>query len=156
MNRFARFAPWTPVLYRYLIISACAHLAWEIVQLPLYTLFWTASTAQIAFDVIHCTAGDVLIALATFMLAVAVVPPGSHTPHQYAHVAILTVVLGVAYTVFSEWLNVTVSGNWAYTDDMPCLPFIGTGLAPLLEWIVVPTTALLFVGRRAREALQQF
>jgi hypothetical protein len=63
-------------------------------------------------------------------------------------------VLGIAYTLFSEWLNVTVSGNWAYTTAMPRLPFIGTGLAPLLEWVIVPTAALRIIGRRAREALQ--
>jgi len=48
----------------------------------------------------------------------------------------------VAYTIFSEWLNTAVRQSWAYSPLMPVLPIMGTGLAPLLQWIVVPSTAL--------------
>jgi len=75
----------------------------------------------------------------------------------YARVATVTVVLGVAYTVFSEWLNVAVRGSWAYAPAMPrVLPF-GTGLSPLLEWVVVPLAAFAWarpysspIGKRLR------
>ena len=54
----------------------------------------------------------------------------------------VALVLGVGYTIYSEWMNVNVRGNWAYAPAMPTLPGIGTGLFPLLQWIVVPTTTL--------------
>ena len=58
-------------------------------------------------------------------------------------------VTGVTYTIYSEWLNTTVRQSWAYSEWMPVLPVTGTGLSPLLQWIVVPTLALWFaVGRR--------
>ena len=52
------------------------------------------------------------------------------------------------YTIFSEWLNTSVRGSWTYSDLMPVVPVIGTGLAPLLQWCVVPTLAQwIAVGR---------
>jgi hypothetical protein len=57
-------------------------------------------------------------------------------------------ILGVGYTLYSEWINVSVKGSWAYAPFMPTLPVIGTGLSPLLQWIIVPTLVLrISVGR---------
>ena len=50
------------VLALYAALSAVGHLLWEIVQLPLYALWRTASRAELAFAVFHCTGGDILIA----------------------------------------------------------------------------------------------
>src|SRR5713101_7282893 len=49
-------------------------------------------------------------------------------------------VFGVAYTVFSEWRNVTVHSEWTYSDWMPVLSLLGLkiGLSPLLQWAIVP------------------
>ena len=63
----------------------------------------------------------------------------------------LTTLLGVCYTVFSEWLNVFVREGWAYTDWMPVLPLLGTGLTPVLQWLLLPGLALhLSQGTPAR------
>ena len=59
-----------------------------------------------------------------------------------------TLAFGIGYTIYSEWLNVNVRGSWAYSDLMPVVPVIETGLAPLLQWVVVPTLALwVAIGR---------
>ena len=56
--------------------------------------------------------------------------------------------LGLSYTIFSEWLNTGVRANWTYSGLMPVVPPLGIGLAPLLQWIVVPTLAMwLSLGR---------
>ena len=33
-------------------------------------------------------------------------------------------------------------------SGMPVIPPLGTGLAPLLQWLIVPGTALFYVGRK--------
>ena len=58
--------------------------------------------------------------------------------------AALTIGCSVAYTAFSESLNISVRGTWAYSDLMPVVPVIGTGLSPLLQWVAVPRPALHF------------
>jgi len=55
---------------------------------------------------------------------------------------VLTTLLGVGYTVASEWLNVVVRQTWAYTQAMPRLPPFGTGLSPVLQWLLLPGLAL--------------
>ena len=57
--------------------------------------------------------------------------------------AATAIVLGIAYTILSEWLNVEVWHTWSYSPAMPVLPWLGTGLAPMLQWFLVP--ALTFV-----------
>jgi hypothetical protein len=61
-------------------------------------------------------------------------------------------ILGAAYTIFSEWLNVEIRHSWSYTAAMPVLPWLGTGLTPLLQWLIVPALALAIIGDRYRRA----
>lgn len=119
------------------------NLAWELAQLPLYGIWWTESAAQIAYAVVHCTAGDLLIGVGTLIGAVLIA--GRGWPADAAsrrRVIALTTVFGVGYTVFSEWLNVVIRGAWAYTEWMPILPPLGTGLTPVLQWVLLPGFAL--------------
>jgi hypothetical protein len=60
----------------------------------------------------------------------------------------LCLLLGIGYTMFSEWLNVEVRATWAYTDQMPALPPLGTGLTPLLQWLIVPTLTWALMTRQ--------
>ena len=71
------------------------------------------------------------------------------TPGQRmgAGVAAAAVACGIGYTVFSEWLNTAVRGSWAYSDLMPVVPILGTGLSPLAQWLVVPLAAFWWVSR---------
>jgi hypothetical protein len=62
---------------------------------------------------------------------------------------LLLLAFGFGYTIYSEWLNVNVRGSWAYSPLMPTVPFLGTGLSPLLQWLIVPTLTLrIALGRQ--------
>ncbi len=134
---------------RYLGLTVAGQLVWEGLQLPLYGLWSEASPGAMAFAVLHCTLGDVAIAAASLALA-AVLLGDSRWPEDYRsyrRVAVATVVFGVAYTVFSEWINVSGRGNWTYSPLMPTLPVLGTGLSPLAQWLLVPW-GVFFLARR--------
>ena len=60
---------WALIGWRYLPWLAGLNLAWEVLQLPLYTIWSEASAGYIAFAVVHCTVGDVVIGLASLVLA---------------------------------------------------------------------------------------
>ena len=135
---------WLWALRRYLGVSISLHFAWECLQLPLYTLWKTGSVRQQAYAVLHCTIGDIMIAALSLLVAFAVVGRAGWPISGSRHVWLAALFLGVGYTVYSEWLNVSVAGSWAYSPMMPTVPLIGTGLAPLLQWFVVPTLALWF------------
>lgn len=141
---------WPRALRVHLGTIALGDLAWEAAHLPLYTIWRTGTPGEKAFAVVHCTGGDLLIALACLALALVLAGESAWPARAHRRVAALTIGFGVAYTIFSEWLNITVRGTWAYSDLMPVVPIIDTGLSPLLQWIVVPLLALHFARRAAR------
>ena len=102
---------------------------------------------EIAFAALHCTGGDILIATASLVLALVVAGQPGWPQESYRRVVMITVALGLGYTVFSEWLNLEVRQAWAYSDLMPTLPWLGTGLSPVLQWLVVPVVAFRWARR---------
>lgn len=131
-----------PVLVRYLVVIGAGNLGWEFAQLPLYTIWRTASGGQIAYAAIHCWLGDLLIAASC--LGVAVLTTDRSWPAgRNWRTATMATALGVASTIVLEWVNVDVLGNWAYAPSMPTLPILGTGLSPLLQWLVLPPLAFV-------------
>lgn len=133
----------------YLGFTIVAHLVWEILQLPLYTIWATGTLRELAFAVVHCTLGDVLIALSTLILAFTIAGRGSWPREHFWHIAGIAIVLGVVYTAFSEWLNVVVRASWAYSELMPVISLFGLsiGVSPLLQWIIVPGVTLYITKR---------
>jgi hypothetical protein len=140
---------WRHVFVRYMGASISGHLTWEMAQLPLYTLWTTGTRQQIAFAVVHCTIGDVMIAGLSLFTALAMLGCANwrNIGHRRTWLTILSV--GMSYTIFSEWLNTGPWHNWVYSDLMPVIPFIGTGLSPLLQWIAIPTLAIWIASGRA-------
>jgi hypothetical protein len=123
--------------------------AWEFLQSPLYAdhgrgagyLLWTR---------LHCALGDVLILLAAFWAA-SLVARSRWWWRQPASVAGRVFwVAGLAYTVWSEWFNTQVREAWEYAAAMPRVGEVG--LAPLLQWILLPPLVLALLQRGAGAA----
>jgi hypothetical protein len=129
----------------YVIVAAIGHLVWEIAQLPLYTIWWTGTARENFVAVVHCTGGDVFITTATLLIAALAARLRAWPPFG-SRMVFTAIVLGVGYTILSEWLNVEVWRNWSYSSPMPLLPWLGTGLAPVLQWLVVPAVAFVIAS----------
>jgi hypothetical protein len=133
---------WKFILLRFIPLLALLNLAWEMAQLPLYTIWHEAPWRDIAYAVVHCTAGDVLIGVFALLATLIVTRAGPVGTWRTAHLMAGTVLLSVSYTIFSEWMNTVIYEHWKYSDLMPLMPVLGTGLSPLLQWFVVPSLAL--------------
>jgi len=142
---------WKLIATRFLPWLAGLSLAWEIAQLPLYTLWREATPGYMAFAVVHCTLGDVLIGASALLVALILVRAGSLASWPWRQLAALAALLGVGYTVFSEWMNTAILGSWAYAASMPRIQLgaIVIGLSPLLQWLVLPPLALYLMRRHA-------
>lgn len=139
---------WLVTLRRYFTFAIPVHLAWEVAQLPLYMIWYDDPPGKIAFAVVHCTAGDAIITSVS-LLGALLLFGNSHWPAQcYIKVGTTAVLVGAAYTIFSEWHNTELRSNWAYSSLMPTLPGFGTGLSPLLQWFVIPVAALWWARPR--------
>jgi len=141
---------WRFVLLRYALLLAAFSLVWELLQLPLYTLAAQASARESAYALLHCSAGDVVIGMSAFVAALVITRARALQLWRRRRVGGLSVLLGIAYTAFSEWLNAVLLGTWTYAPAMPLLPLVKIGLSPLLQWVLVPVTALALARRLAR------
>jgi hypothetical protein len=138
----------------YIALAALGHLLWEAAQLPLYTLWRTGRPREILSALFHCTGGDILIT--TLTLAAAGLLAWYCRWRAFGWRMIFTaIILGIAYTNLSEWLNVQILRRWSYTPAMPVLPLIGTGLTPLLQWVVVPALAFAIIAGWDRRLRRQ-
>lgn len=147
MNWYAHPESRSFILRRYLPRLAICSLVWEIVQLPLYTLWSEPRWESVVYAVIHCTAGDVMIGMAALFLALILNGAGERADWPGPRIVIWTIVIAVAYTVWSERNNLA-QGNWSYSAWMPVLPWIDVGLAPLLQWVAVPWAAWRWANRQ--------
>jgi hypothetical protein len=136
----------------YLILASAGNLVWEAAQLPVYTIWWTGTKRESLFAVIHCTGGDLLITASVLALAALVAWLG-HWPLFGGRMALSAILLGLGYSVFSEWLNTHIRQSWSYTEAMPVLPPLATGLTPFLQWLIVPGFAFAITSfARLRDA----
>jgi hypothetical protein len=140
------------IAFGYLPWLGGLNLAWEIAQLPLYTLWRGASVGTIAFSVAHCTAGDIAIGAGALIMVLILGRERVLAQWRWRRIALWTALVGAAYTVFSEWTNTAILGSWAYSELMPTLKVAGIdiGLSPLLQWLVLPPLALVLAGKSRR------
>jgi hypothetical protein len=55
------------------------------------------------------------------------------------------IMVGVAYTFFSEWANIQIFKSWSYNESMPMIPWTKVGLTPILQWIIIPSIVILLI-----------
>jgi hypothetical protein len=124
---------WRVILLAYLPWLAVLSLAWEAAHARLYTLWYEADAPHIAFSVLHCTLGDVLIGTTALFLALILGREGSPGHWRCWRIALLAASIGASYTVFSEWMNISILRSWSYTQSMPTLQLgkFELGLTPL-------------------------
>jgi hypothetical protein len=140
---------WRLIALRYLPCLAVLNLGWEVAHVRLYTLWDDAQAGYIAFSVVHCTLGDVLIGGLALLLSLIVLREGFVARWRWARIAAATAALGMIYTVFSEWMNIAILRSWTYSERMPTLTFGGlqVGVSPLLQWLFLPPMSLYFARR---------
>ncbi len=130
-----------------LILSFPMHFTWEFLQAPLFRTMQDATHIEGIRICLQATLGDMVIALTAFWLAscVAGTRRWSTWPDRRTLTTWLSTGLGV--TILLEYYSTEIAGRWAYGASMPRLPGIGTGIAPLVQWIVVPVLVLWYLRR---------
>ena len=137
-------------LILWIVLALTLNSAWEVAQLPLYGLWSDPDRGRIAAYLAHCILGDVLIATVLFFVASIILRSFDWTMAQPWRGGALIIILGIAYTAFSEWYNVYVVKSWSYAPHMPLLG--GIGVAPLLQWLIVPALMIFTIRRWVKRA----
>lgn len=130
------------------IFSFLLSFLWETQQMPFYQVSPELSCFERTRNCTLATVGDVGILLVSFWVVAAISKSRQWVQQpNWRQISIFTFV-GIVITVVFEALATGPLGMWAYAKSMPTIPFFGTGLLPLLMWILIPPLMIWFVKRQ--------
>ena len=143
---------WTNPELNLFFFSFLVNFVWEMWQVPLYEGMAAAPHFKAVRVCTQASLGDGLISVVAFWAAATL----TGTRHWYLRLrpaALVTyLAAGVAITIVLEWLATGPLQRWQYDAAMPRLPFLGTGLLPVLQWLFLPPLTLALMRRQTRNA----
>ena len=118
------------------------NFVWEMWAVPFYAAIGEMRHAEAILVCTQAAFGDVLILLLAFWGASVVAGSRRWILKPGWQTSIIYLGVGVAITMLMEFLATEVWGRWSYAEGAPVLPLLGTGLAPLMQWLVLPALVL--------------
>lgn len=95
----------------------------------------------------QATMGDMAIVLVAYWAASILAGTRNWVARPSRRAVAAWLATGLAITAAIEFYSTEVTGRWTYDASMPRLPLIGTGIAPVLQWVVVPMLVLWYMRR---------
>ena len=132
------------------LLSFAFHFVWEFLQVPTFEGMAARPHWEGIKVCTYATMGDVGFALIAFWTTAGVYRSRQWIANARPWQLALFVAVGIVLTIGFEFYSVEIAGRWAYSELMPRVPLVGTGLVPLLQWIVVPLLVASLVGRVIR------
>ena len=130
------------------IFGFLLNFVWEIWQAPLFKSMDSLTHFEAT---LHCTLaalGDVVILLVAFWI----VALAARSRHWIFHPKTIQVIgfiaIGIIITVVIEAMAIHVLNRWQYAITMPTLPILGTGITPILQWLIIPPIIVSIMPRR--------
>jgi hypothetical protein len=138
-----RLPPEAPVAFFGFLLN----YPWEILQAP----FFAGMTEVRHWDAVRecswATVGDAGLLVVAFWVAAGLAGTRGWIAQPRARPILAFLATGLLATVVLEWLATNVWHRWTYLPRMPTVPVLGTGLVPLLQWLILPPL-LIWVVRR--------
>lgn len=121
------------------------NFAWEMLQAPLYRGMPQAAHWAAVLECGQATLGDAVITLAAYAVAAPWGGGRGWIGNPRGKPFAVYLATGLATTSALEIWNVYGRGRWAYAVSMPLV--LGIGLAPLLQWVLLPPLTLWLARR---------
>ncbi len=141
--RWLDLPEWNVCLFSFLL-----NFFWEIQQMPFYQVPSGFSYVDMSRNCTLATIGDAGISLVAFWVVAAIAKSRQWFRQPSRWQVGSFILVGVIITVVFEALATGGLQRWKYATFMPTLPFLGTGLMPLLQWLLLPPIIIWFVKRQ--------
>lgn len=129
------------------------HYVWEFLQVPFFEGMPEVSHWEGIRTCSQATLGDAWILLLAYWTAAVIERSRYWLEKPSTRAWLIFIGTGLVITVLLEWLATEVWDRWTYAPEMPVVPFIGTGLLPLAQWLLIPPLAL-WLARTLRRGLR--
>jgi hypothetical protein len=129
------------------LFSFLLHFVWEFVQVPAFTGMAVMGHWEAIKLCMSATVGDVGFALTAFWTASLAARGREWVLHPTGLPVAIFLIVGIVLTIGFEYHYTSVSLRWTYSDAMPLVPPFGTGLSPLLQWLVIPPLVVWLTRR---------
>jgi len=126
------------------LLAVPLNLVWEVAQIMAYDFPET----NLMTLVIHCfvpSLGDGLMTLAIYWIGWLLFRDRQWILHPGTSGYLLMLGVGLVLAVGVEWNALYWTGSWAYNERMITIPFLGVGLLPLLQMMILPTATILLL-----------
>ncbi|TAL91651.1 MAG: hypothetical protein EPN69_09775 [Rhodanobacter sp.] len=128
------------------------NFVWEMLQMPLFSYPADSSMTQINLACIQASAGDAAMIVIAFWVVVFLQKDREWYLHPSVRSLVLFLLPGVIMTIVFEAMATGPLDRWAYTNAMPTLPGLGTGLAPLAQWLLLPPLIIFIIRHQVRRS----
>lgn len=133
------------------VVAVFFNYSWELTQAPLYV-------GMTSFRAVwwHCFAaslGDGLLVLLIFATGWAVLRRLGWFERPGVRGYIVMLTAGLAIGVSVEWAAVHIAGRWTYTTQMPLMPGLNVGIAPVAQMLVLPSLIFRVVAASCGRAV---
>ncbi|MCH8490630.1 MAG: hypothetical protein LAT81_11970 [Oceanicaulis sp.] len=132
--------------------SFLLHFVWEFVQVPTYAGMAEMSHWEAIKLCMSATFGDIGFALTAFWTASMAARSRDWLLNPGRLPVAIFIAVGILLTIAFEYYYTNVSLRWTYSDAMPLVPPFGTGLSPLLQWLVIPALVIWLTRRHLLES----
>jgi hypothetical protein len=143
VNRLTGSPEFNVALFAWLL-----NFPWEFLQVPFFAEMPSMAHWQAVRFCTQAALGDVLIALGAYWIVAMLRRDRAWILQANAAAMLAFIALGVVATLGLEWHATVLQQRWQYSDLMPRLPFLGTGLTPVLQWLLLPPLVIWLARRQ--------
>ena len=116
--------------------------------MPFYSGLESLDYMSVVRTCTQASVGDGVISVLAYWTAVVIARSRNWIHAEFIIPALTYLAAGLVITIFMEWLSTDIWDRWHYAPNMPELPVLGTGLLPVLQWLILPPLILWVVRQQ--------
>jgi hypothetical protein len=128
-------------------VAFLLNLVWESLHAPLFIFkeqsSWSALTACLLF----CAGVDAVMMVSIHWVVVLIRQDRSWFFRGKRVDKVLLALTALTLAFASEYAAVHYRNLWRYSERMPLIPIAQIGLAPMLQWVILPTVIFAIIGK---------
>lgn len=118
--------------------------------MPLYVYPAKVSLSAMNITCTQASIGDALITVFAYWVVALTKRSRNWIMEPSPMTLGILLIPGMVITIIFEALATGTLHRWEYAEAMPTLPYLGTGVVPVLQWLILPILSIFIVRRQVR------